>query len=461
MLVTNSRLGPFGFLGGEELRTRSDDGSTGGYGLQDQRLALEWVRDNIEAFGGNASNVVIMGESSGGTSVGAHLVMPQSWGLFHKAILESPGLTQVKAMSDSEMNYKYMRDALLAHKSPGCIRDTVKRYTTYTDAYLNGRHHLGVASTGTIRMRRPPAIRFQPVRALRCYTRRAAAYSPAHTQVTLHQEPEILGAGYLHLSHGENATSYLKAAAPGAGCLLTANASLITNLAQFLPRGDTFETDAWAPAVDGKQLPDAIIPRIANGQVAKVPILAGSNMDEGTIFMGLTPRLTCEATEKQLAEWAIAFYGEEIGENIPALYAQLRQPVPLCVHMEKDGEARSVEEADLAASPPPPAHHSFMAAMRSAGDYAITCRVRSAATSFATLKSGPMPVYTYYFTHTPKYSANYHNLPTLRRLPRLRSALCLWRCVRARHRSGEDSRQDDGLLLAQFCAYGRSEWPAV
>ena len=69
----------------------------------------------------------------------------------------------------------------------------------------------------------------------------------------------------------------------------------------------------------------------------------------------------------------------------------------------------------MAASPPPPppAHHSFMAAMRSAGDYAITCRVRSAATSFATLKSGPMPVYTYYFTHTPKYSANYHNLPTL------------------------------------------------
>jgi len=58
---------------------------------------------------------------------------------------------------------------------------------------------------------------------------------------------------------------------------------------------------------------------------------------------------------------------------------------------------------------PPPNEH-YMSAMRSAGDYAITCRVRDAA---AELSSRGHAVYTYYFAHTPIYSANYHDLPSL------------------------------------------------
>ena len=106
VLVTpNSRLGAFGYLASEALRARAGPAAGGGggarasvgnFGIQDQRLALQWVAEHIAAFGGDPDRVVLMGESSGGTSVGAHLTSPASWGLFHRVIMESPGLTQVK-----------------------------------------------------------------------------------------------------------------------------------------------------------------------------------------------------------------------------------------------------------------------------------------------------------------------------------------------------------------------------
>eukprot|EP01043_Picozoa_sp_COSAG02_P008767 COSAG02_NODE_286_length_25649_cov_13.411272_20_plen_488_part_00 len=61
------------------------------FGLQDQRLALQWVRDNAAAFGGDRNRVMIYGSSAGGASVAGHLVLPESAGLFHAAAIESPG----------------------------------------------------------------------------------------------------------------------------------------------------------------------------------------------------------------------------------------------------------------------------------------------------------------------------------------------------------------------------------
>jgi carboxylesterase type B len=73
IVTINYRLGPFGFLGNDLLRDRDPSGSTGNYGLQDQRLAMAWVRSHIAAFGGNPASLFIVGESAGAGSVSVHL----------------------------------------------------------------------------------------------------------------------------------------------------------------------------------------------------------------------------------------------------------------------------------------------------------------------------------------------------------------------------------------------------
>ncbi len=88
VVTINYRMGALGFLNLKEA-TGGQIGATGNEGLLDQVAALEWVRDNISAFGGDPTNVTIFGESAGGMSVGCLLAMPSAEGLFHKAIPQS------------------------------------------------------------------------------------------------------------------------------------------------------------------------------------------------------------------------------------------------------------------------------------------------------------------------------------------------------------------------------------
>ena len=90
------RLGVFGYLADEELAAESPHGTTGNYGLLDQIKALEWVRDNIAAFGGDPFNVTLAGESAGAASVSALCTSPLAKGLFRRVILESSTLASVE-----------------------------------------------------------------------------------------------------------------------------------------------------------------------------------------------------------------------------------------------------------------------------------------------------------------------------------------------------------------------------
>ncbi|KAM4889467.1 cholinesterase isoform 3-T3 [Thomomys bottae] len=111
----NYRVGALGFLA-----LPGNPEAPGNAGLLDQQLALQWVQENIAAFGGNPQSVTLFGESAGAASVGLHLLSPGSQPLFSRAILQSGSANAAWAvMAPSEARNRTLTLATLA----GCSRD--------------------------------------------------------------------------------------------------------------------------------------------------------------------------------------------------------------------------------------------------------------------------------------------------------------------------------------------------
>jgi para-nitrobenzyl esterase len=91
IVTMNYRLGQFGFLAHPELAKEAGHTGSGNYGVMDAIAALQWIKRNIAAFGGDPNNVTIAGESAGAIMVGALVGSPQAKGLFNRAILQSGG----------------------------------------------------------------------------------------------------------------------------------------------------------------------------------------------------------------------------------------------------------------------------------------------------------------------------------------------------------------------------------
>jgi para-nitrobenzyl esterase len=119
----NYRLGAFGFMNLKEI-TRGRIPATGNEGLLDQVAALDWVQDNIAAFGGNPDNVTISGFSAGGMSVGTLLSMPGARGKFHKAMNRSGAANKVEPLDNAiKLSEKYLRLLNLNGKDTDALRD--------------------------------------------------------------------------------------------------------------------------------------------------------------------------------------------------------------------------------------------------------------------------------------------------------------------------------------------------
>jgi para-nitrobenzyl esterase len=104
LVAMNYRVGRFGFFAFPALSAERPDETKANYAYMDQIAALQWVRRNIAAFGGDPGNVTIFGFSAGGVSVHSMLASPQARGLFHKAIVESGG------SRDSVLTARPLRD---------------------------------------------------------------------------------------------------------------------------------------------------------------------------------------------------------------------------------------------------------------------------------------------------------------------------------------------------------------
>ena len=102
----NYRVGPMGFFAHPELSAESPNGVSGNYGILDQIAALRWVRENIEAFGGDPENITIFGQSAGAMSCMVLATSPLTDGMFQRAICESCGGLNPEMCADDSPDLK-------------------------------------------------------------------------------------------------------------------------------------------------------------------------------------------------------------------------------------------------------------------------------------------------------------------------------------------------------------------
>jgi para-nitrobenzyl esterase len=140
VVTINYRLGIIGFLAHPALTAESPTHTSGNYGLLDMIAALQWVKRNIAAFGGDPGNVTVQGQSAGSAAVDSLTISPLAKGLFHRAIAESfnlitPGGTPDLATEEAqgstafsgktldEMRAMSAADLMAISWSPGPIID--------------------------------------------------------------------------------------------------------------------------------------------------------------------------------------------------------------------------------------------------------------------------------------------------------------------------------------------------
>lgn len=109
--VNTPILGALGFL------STGDEVCPGNNGLKDQNLAIKWVKNNIDQFGGDPDQITLFGESAGGVSVQFHMVSPLSQGLFKGGISQSGTAFCMWALSTKE---SAVNNAKLLGKEFGC-----------------------------------------------------------------------------------------------------------------------------------------------------------------------------------------------------------------------------------------------------------------------------------------------------------------------------------------------------
>jgi para-nitrobenzyl esterase len=123
VVTLNYRLGALGFLAHASLGAENANGASGNYGYLDQTHALKWVQDNIAAFGGDPSRVMLFGQSAGGYGVCMQVASPLARGLFSRAMILSGGCTAMtKPFAEASGASVASRLGCVGNDVPGCLR---------------------------------------------------------------------------------------------------------------------------------------------------------------------------------------------------------------------------------------------------------------------------------------------------------------------------------------------------
>jgi para-nitrobenzyl esterase len=239
VVTLNYRLGPLGFLAHPALTAESPEHSSGNYGLLDQIAALQWVKRNIAAFGGDPERVTVFGESAGAISILDLLVSPLAEGLFERAIAQSGILLDVG---------------------------------------------FGVSTNGTL----------------------------AEAERSGEEFAKRLG-----IDPAGDVAAQLRAKSPGELLSASSNENL-------MERGLT-----WKPVADGYVLPDLPTRLWLQDKQTKVPLLIGSNADEGNAFLtGLT--MSAEEFRRQMegvfgpfVDQAYALYPVKTSSDIVPAFSRM------------------------------------------------------------------------------------------------------------------------------------------
>ena len=113
----NYRVGVLGFMAHAGLSAESPNGVSGNYGILDQIAALQWVKNNIAAFGGDPDNITVFGESAGAADTATLIASPLAKGLFQRAISQSGGypVDSFYTLAEAET----MGSKIVPHFDPG------------------------------------------------------------------------------------------------------------------------------------------------------------------------------------------------------------------------------------------------------------------------------------------------------------------------------------------------------
>lgn len=157
VVTINYRLGAFGFLYMPDFADRDGEPCTN-FGMLDQVAALEWVRDEIAAFGGDPGNVTLFGESAGAMSIGALMASPRASGLFRRAILQSGAAHNALSIDQAQANTAGLAEAL------GLEELTAARLRTIpAEDILRAQSSLEASDREKTREGQAMGLRFQPV----------------------------------------------------------------------------------------------------------------------------------------------------------------------------------------------------------------------------------------------------------------------------------------------------------